>query len=248
VWQFRRLILAELNVDLREELDYLNQITTENPKNYQIWHHRRWVAEKLGAGVAGKELEFTSQIFSHDAKNYHAWSHRQWVLLNLGGWEDELIFCDKLLKEDVFNNSAWNQRYFLITKSPLLGGLDSMRDSEVAYAVEAILSRPENESPWRYLRGIYGNDPECLAGDPRVVSVCSEVLISRRNYVHALNLVLDLLCHRFRPAEDLVDAIDAVSSATGSTTGSDLPRRVCSILQRVDPIRANYWEWRKKNI
>lgn len=33
----------------------------------------------------------------------------QWVLQALGGWEDELDYCQELLEEDVFNNSAWNQ-------------------------------------------------------------------------------------------------------------------------------------------
>ncbi|KAL2557694.1 protein farnesyltransferase/geranylgeranyltransferase type-1 subunit alpha [Forsythia ovata] len=72
-------------------------------------HHRRWVAEKLGTNATSNELQFTQEIFSEDAKNYHAWSHRQWVLQALGGWEDELAYCDKLLQEDIFNNSAWNQ-------------------------------------------------------------------------------------------------------------------------------------------
>ena len=33
----------------------------------------------------------------------------QWVLRVLGGWEEELNYCDELLEEDIFNNSAWNQ-------------------------------------------------------------------------------------------------------------------------------------------
>jgi protein farnesyltransferase/geranylgeranyltransferase type-1 subunit alpha len=33
----------------------------------------------------------------------------QWVLQTLGGWEAELQYCDQLLREDVFNNSVWNQ-------------------------------------------------------------------------------------------------------------------------------------------
>ncbi|XP_050209073.1 protein farnesyltransferase/geranylgeranyltransferase type-1 subunit alpha-like [Mercurialis annua] len=71
-------------------------------------HHRRWVAEKLGADAAAKELQFIRKILSLDAKNCHAWSHRQWVLQALGGWEDELDYCRQLLEDDVFNNSAWN--------------------------------------------------------------------------------------------------------------------------------------------
>ncbi|KAL0413075.1 UNVERIFIED_CONTAM: protein farnesyltransferase/geranylgeranyltransferase type-1 subunit alpha [Sesamum radiatum] len=39
VWQFRRLILDALNVDLHEELQFVDQITKDNSKNYQIWHN-----------------------------------------------------------------------------------------------------------------------------------------------------------------------------------------------------------------
>ncbi|KAK6138596.1 hypothetical protein DH2020_027661 [Rehmannia glutinosa] len=247
VWQFRRLILEALNVDLREELHFVEQITRDNSKNYQIWHHRRWVAEKLGTHVATQELEFTREIFSQDAKNYHAWSHRQWVLQALGGWEDELAYCDELLEDDIFNNSAWNQRYFVVTRSPILGGLEAMRDSEVAYAIKAILTKPENESPWRYLRGLYKNDVKSLGNDPRVGSVCLDVLMDKRDYVHALNMVLDLLCHHYQPSNELKNAIDALSPDP-TPSDSDLIQRVCSILQLVDPIRANYWEWRKTTV
>ncbi|KAL6531202.1 hypothetical protein OROHE_014271 [Orobanche hederae] len=255
IWQFRRLILEALNLDLHEELDFVEQITRDNSKNYQIWHHRRWVVEKLGTRVAGKELEFTREIFSRDAKNYHAWSHRQWVLQALGGWEEELAYCDELLVDDIFNNSAWNQRYFVVTRSPSHGGLEVMKDSEVAYAFQAILTKPENESPWRYLRGLYKNDVKSLANDPLIESVCLDVLMGKRDFVHALNMVLDLLCCRgYCPSNELKNAIHDVSSGLNLDTdpdplGSDLlTERVCSILQLVDPMRAKYWEWRKTTI
>ncbi|KAG0478354.1 hypothetical protein HPP92_013073 [Vanilla planifolia] len=123
IWHFRRLVLEALDADLHAEKEYVNNIALRNSKNYQIWHHKRWLAEKLGPEAAEEELAFTEKIFAVDAKNYHAWSHRQSVLQALGGWQKELDYCDKLLREDVFNNSAWNQRYFVITKSPFLGGL-----------------------------------------------------------------------------------------------------------------------------
>lgn len=244
VWQFRRVILEALNLDLREELDFVASIIRDNSKNYQIWHHRRWIAEKLGTDVVRKELEITKEIFSRDAKNYHAWSHRQWVLQALGGWEDELAYCDELLEDDIFNNSAWNQRYFVITRSPLLGGLEAMKDSEVAYAVKAILAKPENESSWRYLRGLYKNNLSSLSKDPRVASVCADVLTSKRDYVQALSMILDLLCHHYEPSDELKSSIDAISPDSCSSDSS-LVEKVCHILQFVDPMRANYWEWRK---
>ncbi|XP_047945221.1 protein farnesyltransferase/geranylgeranyltransferase type-1 subunit alpha [Salvia hispanica] len=247
VWQFRRLILDALNADLHEELQFLDQITRENPKNYQIWHHRRWLAEKLGGHVASKEHEFSREIFCKDAKNYHAWSHRQWVLQALGGWEGELAYCSELIEADIFNNSAWNQRYYVVSKSPLLGGLEVMRDSEVAYAIEAILTKPENESPWRYLRGLHKNDGNSLANDPRVASVCLDVLTGKTDCIHALNMILDLLCHRHQPSKELKDAVDAVSPDP-NLSDVGLAEKVCSILKLVDPMRANYWEWRKSTV
>ncbi|OAY51893.1 protein farnesyltransferase/geranylgeranyltransferase type-1 subunit alpha [Manihot esculenta] len=248
VWHFRRLVLEALNADLDEELDYVARIAKKNTKNYQIWHHRRWVAEKLGTNAMAKELQFTRKILSLDAKNYHAWSHRQWVLQALGGWEDELDYCGQLLQDDVFNNSAWNQRYFVITRSPLLGGLKSMRESEVKYTVEAILANPENESPWRYLRGLYKGDSQSWINDLQVSSVCLKVLNSKTNYIFALSVLLDLLCDGFQANQEFIDAVTALRTSNADPLDTDLAKAVCSVLEHVDPIRVNYWTYRKSNL
>lgn len=248
VWHFRRLILEALDVELHGELDFIENIARSNPKNYQIWHHRRWVAEKLGPDATSKELEFTKKILSLDAKNYHAWSHRQWVLRALGGWKDELDYCQELLEEDILNNSAWNQRYFVVTMSPLLGGLEAMRESEVRFTVEAILAHPENESPWRYLRGLYKGDTQSWVNDPQVSSVCLRVLKSKNNFVFALSMLLDLLCHGLQPSQEFNEVVDDLETSGPDQPDSDLAKTVCSVLERVDPMRVNYWKWRKSRL
>ncbi|XP_058094138.1 protein farnesyltransferase/geranylgeranyltransferase type-1 subunit alpha [Magnolia sinica] len=245
VWHFRRLVLEALNSDLHEEVDFVAHIAENNTKNYQIWHHRRWVAEKLGTEAMSKELEFTTKILVGDAKNYHAWSHRQWVLQALGGWEDELNYCQLLLEQDVFNNSAWNQRYFVITRSPLLGGLQAMRDSEVGYTADAIIANPKNESPWRYLRGLYKGDNKLLINDSRVSSLCLEVLKTNPNCVFALSLLLDLLCYGFEPSTDFRSIIE---SSRNLDSDVQLATAVCCVLENVDSMRSNYWAWRKSNL
>ncbi|KAI3523557.1 hypothetical protein L1887_01775 [Cichorium endivia] len=247
VWQFRRVILEALNVDLHDELEFVEHLASKNSKNYQLWHHRRWVAEKLGSEAAGRELEFTKNIFLNDPKNYHAWSHRQWVLQNLGGWENELAYCDKLLEDDIFNNSAWNQRYFVITRHPGIGGIDGIRDSEVNYTIKAIMTKPENESPWRYLRGLYKNNMKAFITDPKVSTVCLKVLTSKVNCVFALSLLLDLLVHGFEPTQDLKTALESLIPESNNSD-SDIAARVCSILEAMDPMRVNYWRWRKKSL
>ncbi|MCL7039307.1 hypothetical protein MKW94_007684 [Papaver nudicaule] len=247
VWHFRRLILESLGADLREELEFVEGIAKNNSKNYQIWHHRRWVAEKLGTEATAIELEFTKRILFPDAKNYHAWSHRQWVLQALGGWEGELDYCNQLLEDDIFNNSAWNQRYFVVTRSPVLGGLQAMRASEVKYAVEAILTNPENESPWRYLRGLYKGDNQSLICDPQVSMVCLKVL-NATSRVFALGLLLDLLCYGFHPSEDFRNAVEGSATLESDHPKSSLATTVCLVLEREDPMRMNYWTWRKSTL
>ncbi|CAH2079032.1 unnamed protein product [Thlaspi arvense] len=247
-WEFdwKRLVLEELNHDLYGELEFIKSLANDNSKNYQLWHHRRWVAEKLGPDFAWKELDFTRRILSLDAKHYHAWSHRQWALRALGGWETELDYCHELLEADVFNNSAWNQRYYVITRSPSLGGLEAVRGSEVSYTVKAILANPENESSWRYLKALYKDDRESWISDPSVSSVCLSVL-SRRDCFHvfALSTLLDLLCDGFRPTSEHRDSVKALANEEPDTNLANL---VCTVLCRVDPIRANYWAWRKSKI
>lgn len=74
----RRDILKALDFDLQGELAYTEEIMIDNPKNYQVWHHRRVIVEWLND--SSHELALTEEILGMDAKNYHAWQHRQWAI------------------------------------------------------------------------------------------------------------------------------------------------------------------------
>jgi len=53
---------------------------------------------------------------------------------------------------DIFNNSAWNQRYFVLShRNPLN---QKELESEIEYTIEKICLYPENESAWNYLNGL----------------------------------------------------------------------------------------------
>ncbi len=82
-----------------------------------------------------QELAYAEEALAFDAKNYHAWAHRQALLAAFGGggaagsaggagagtrrlWERELAFTERLLRDDVRNNSAWNQRFFVLARAP----------------------------------------------------------------------------------------------------------------------------------
>ena len=142
-----------------------------------------------------------------------------------------------------------------------MGGLKAMRESEVLYTVDAIISHPENESSWRYLRGLYKGETPSWVNDAQVSSVCLKVLRTKSNYLFALGTVLDLICFGYQPNEDMRNAIDAVSAVDvdkhdldddddgrGEHQNLNIARKICSILEHVDPIRTNYWIWRKSRL
>ncbi|KAJ3336228.1 hypothetical protein HDU93_003413 [Gonapodya sp. JEL0774] len=133
IWKFRQECLFALNKDLDSELAFVDEIAEDNPKSYQIWHHRRVLTEHYKPSSPSVELRFIERLLSEDSKNYHAWTYRQWVVREFGAWDDELTFCDEMLKQDVRNNSAWNQR---------------------CYALQMVTLAPNNESAWNYIRGL----------------------------------------------------------------------------------------------
>lgn len=72
--QYRQQVLFELNSDLQKELDYIDEIASAQAKNYQVWHHRQVIVDKLNNGE--REIPFIDEILEEDSKNYHAWSYR----------------------------------------------------------------------------------------------------------------------------------------------------------------------------
>ncbi|KAI7905652.1 uncharacterized protein BX663DRAFT_429950 [Cokeromyces recurvatus] len=116
VWNYRQQVLFALNSDLQKELDYIDEIAPDQIKNYQVWHHRQVIVDRLNNG--DRELQFINTILEEDPKNYHGWSYRQWVVKRFNLWEHELAFTNDLLVYDVRNNSAWNYRYYILFNNP----------------------------------------------------------------------------------------------------------------------------------
>jgi protein farnesyltransferase/geranylgeranyltransferase type-1 subunit alpha len=154
VWQYRRQCLdnimsgsaaggeassttaAAVVIVVQQELAFTARLAGPNPKNYQIWHHRRALLEKKECAttesMVREELAYLSHVLSHDSKNYHAWSHRMWLMGHQPGdgstdgagngngagngalWNDEMAFVEHMISEDARNNSAWNYRWFLL--------------------------------------------------------------------------------------------------------------------------------------
>lgn len=70
-------------------------------------------------------------------------------------YDNELAYVESLLEDDVRNNSAWNQRYFVISNTTTF--TPNIIQREIDFTFEKIVLVPGNESAWNYLRGYLQN-------------------------------------------------------------------------------------------
>ena len=145
VWLYRFANVRELNISIRDEIEWLNHVSLEHLKNYQIWHHRQLLLDNLYpaivtddddvAALARSETAFIERMLALDTKNYHVWSYRQYLVRKLGSalWPSsssssspalaataniELGAVEDYIDQDVRNNSAWSHRFFLVFADP----------------------------------------------------------------------------------------------------------------------------------
>lgn len=253
VWLYRSRTLRELG-DANGPSGYLERVKDElawldggvcarNLKNYQVWHHRQTLVGALSEPPKG-EIGFLTGILALDAKNYHVWTYRQWLCMRFPEMLDsseEMESIETMIEEDVRNNSAWNHRYFLCfgaedLKSKATGGKgveivdEEVVEREVEYAKEKTNLAPQNASSWNYLKGVLkrgGRGLETMqefcesfvGDDPFRDSVRSS---------HAVDWLAEIYQKQGeqRRAEQCLDALS----------------------KKWDPIRANYWEYRKKQM
>lgn len=253
VWLYRASTLFALNSSIRDELAWLNDIALDNQKNYQIWHHRQLLLDNLYPTIssdpaalkelADSEIDFMTEMFNEDAKNYHVWSYRQYFVRKLDLFGDaELKSIEKLLRMDVRNNSAWSHRFFIVFSDPSYSTPDSKAtehdpkipssiiDREIEFGKAATFEAPQNQSPWNYIRGVLRkggrklSSLECFAGEFVKIPADGEGEEDVRSS-HALDFLADCW------------------SEMGKTNEAD--KALVLLAEKYDPIRKNYWEWRR---
>jgi len=239
-WHVRRLCLLEVpTLSVLDELDFTADVAQRTPKNYQLWHHRRFLIDTLGklydAGNTAngwdptQELAFTESILIKDTKNYHVWAHRQWVLNRFNIFDNELEYVDTLLELDLRNNSAWNQRFFVIGKTS--GFTADVVDQEISCTFKFIVKAPSNESPWNYVCGLLpsSNDVQLK----QIEAKTAEILVQAPRCAEAMSLMVDLADHAGNEGAKRLD--QAIS--------------FCGLLaEKVDPVRKQYWVYRLQKL
>ncbi|KAF9213899.1 CAAX geranylgeranyltransferase alpha subunit [Podila verticillata] len=273
VWHYRQTLLKALNKDLSSELDWIQYMIEEHPKSYQIWHHRQVIVDHISAALlpvdtptsltlshlttapAGipynalseqqkeiareavkVELAFIAAALAEDSKNYHAWSYRQWVLSHFGPgpwWAEELEYIDELLAIDIRNNSAWNQRFYAFTQGPLGLSRENV-EKEIQYTKVKIERTPGNESPWVYLGGVLRKANHPMS---EIKEFCESLLpMPRANFSPYLHSTLLEIYEEEAKAHRTVESVTKAKETA------------VMLAEKVDTIRAKYWNWRKSQL
>lgn len=94
-------------------------------------------------------LIFLINCFTNNLNIFNIHCHVEKIFFSL--FDNELEFVERLLEEDVRNNSAWNQRYFVIKNTTNF--TPNVLEEEVNFTIGKIRMVVGNESAWNYLRG-----------------------------------------------------------------------------------------------
>lgn len=93
-------------------------------------------------------------------------------------FDNELIFVDRLIAADLRNNSAWNQRYFVLNHT---GFTPEVIQYELNYVMNRIRLVKNNESTWNFLRGLLQHGTAKLDQYSEVSRNCVAIRWNNRN-------------------------------------------------------------------
>lgn len=235
VWYFRRRILRKLTHHMAHELKFIERVIENEPKNYQVWHHRKTIVEWLRDGSHDKQL--TASVLTIDNKNYHAWQHRQWVVKEFSLWDGELEFTDAQLEMDLRNNSAWNHRFFVVKETHRCE--DPVWVEEELHQVrKRIEQSPNNESPWSYLRGFLNLAHNSLISHEKTRTFCDKLYIEKKcSSAHLLAFILDMIHEEL--SRSTMSARTQIDKKALKLKANEL----CATLSATDKVRSRYWNY-----
>lgn len=235
-WIYRFNIFKALKKNAYDELDWLETVSLENEKNYQIWNYRQLVIGdilKSGDYDYHREFPILAAMLDEDPKNHHVWTYRKWFVETFNLFDDpkENEFVEYMIERDVRNNSAWNHRFFIKFETIQELKVSDVVDSELEYVKHQIKLSPQNESSWNYLTG-----------------VCDKFNIG-------LETIEDF-CRQFvnEPKQDTGDEIELIKSSFALEILAKIYNNQTSIRyydllsEKYDPIRKNYWQFLKLTI
>lgn len=151
------LTSVDINVQLEQELQFIQDRLKENPKSYSCWNHRCWVTDQLGDHCDWRrEMELCDLFLQFDERNFHCWDYRRFVVPHCKHVtrEAELSRTQQLISCNFSNYSSWHYRSMLLTNARLKD--DKILKEELELTQKAYFTEPNDQSAWFYHRWLIG--------------------------------------------------------------------------------------------
>ncbi|GAA5969469.1 hypothetical protein JCM11641_008124 [Rhodosporidiobolus odoratus] len=169
---------------LESDLQLCNISLKQNPKNYSVWEHRKWVLETMPDADWGIEMKMVELYLEKDGRNFHSWDYRRYLVSSILALapsadrtkplphpttESELAYTTRKISANFSNFSAWHYRTKLLGKLWEEKGWEMGRkerveqvDQEFYLVKQAIWSDPNDQSAWLYHRWLVGEGSTTL--------------------------------------------------------------------------------------
>ena len=109
-WVLRRECLDKVKeINLMDELKWLDDECIKEQKNYQLWHHRKLLIEKMND--VSQEKKLLDKIFKSEPKNFHAWNK-----LNHNAIANEINYTIDKIRKCPLNECPYCYIRGLVTK------------------------------------------------------------------------------------------------------------------------------------
>lgn len=245
------------------ELPFLATMFSQDAKNYHVWSYRQWLVQHFSLwedNPASTELAYVEHLLDVDVRNNSAWNHRWFIVFGR---------AEKRRHERV---AAARKAASASNTHPAPGPTPtdadhdttlpppSIIDRELTYTQTAISLAPQNPSPWNYLRGILRFTARPLSTQRAFAERFANV--DREDEVRSSH-ALDFLADVYGTAASSSPAATGAKGTSGPAAGTDTPddagndgedkekgrakagKALELLARRYDPIRRNYWNWRR---
>lgn len=149
-------------------------------------------------------------------------------------FDNELAYIDSLLSRDVRNNSAWNQRFFVLKH---LGLTRETVQREIHYTMNRIRLIKNNESSWNFLHGLLEYGDFSITQFPDVETFAEDLYNTGNRSPYLLAFLVDFYI------EKTLQIYDANSYDDPEVFARKVYELCEMLANHYDTIRYKYWKY-----
>jgi len=162
-------------------------------------------------------------------------------------WNAEIEFINGLLEDDVRNNSAWNQRWFVTHRGSksIPFAIDDARQ-ELSFSICKAEQDPYNESPWKYFVAVIKEQFRLIGTTPEfasLIGVSEKALEETKANFEQKSKKDGMECTNLIAAH--IDILEMKGDKTSIASAIEFAKLLES---RYDPVRKKYWKLRAQQL